>query len=287
MNITTEIEFEKASLISSDGTTIGYQSIGNGPDLLIIHGALSDSCHFTTLAKELAETYRVHMMDRRGRGMSGPQGPEYSMIKECEDVAAVQQATQAQMVFGHSYGGLVALETARLFNLFSSITLYEPGVVLQSQPEDWNWLSDYEKAIQKIDNRSAFAHFVQGAGHSPLSKLPLWYAKLMLRIFIRGEHWSGLEALLQQNLLEHKEVRRLAGTYHQYQALQAKVLLAYGGKSPQAVKDMIHTLNSTIAKSEVLEIPRLEHLSPENRYEPVKVAALIKPFLKHYETIVE
>ncbi|CAM3128882.1 alpha/beta hydrolase [Paenibacillus lupini] len=278
MNIPTDVAFERSSVISQDGTTIGYQSIGKGPDLLIIHGALSDSSHFTTLATELAGTYRVHMMDRRGRGMSGPQGLEYSMKKECEDVAAVQQATQAQMVFGHSYGGLVALETARLFNLFSSIALYEPGVVLQSQPEEWNWLLDYEKAIQKKDNRSAFAHFVQGAGHSPLSKLPLWYAKLMLRLFIRGEHWRGLEALLQQNLLEHKEVKRLAETYHHYQHLQAEVLLAYGGKSPQAVKDMIHTLNNTIAKSEVIEIPQLEHLSPENRYEPLKVAALIKPF---------
>ncbi|WP_201003454.1 alpha/beta hydrolase [Paenibacillus glycanilyticus] len=270
--------FVRSNVVSKDGTNIGYLSIGKGPDLLIIHGALSDSTRFTRLAKELAGAFRVHVIDRRGRGMSGPQGQEYSMEKECEDVAALQKATQAEFVFGHSYGGLVALETARIFNLFSTIAVYEPGVAIHSRPDEWNWLSAYETAINKKDHRTAFAHFVKGSGHSPLSKLPLWYAKLMLSIFIRGEHWLELEALLKQNLLEHQEVRRLAGTYSHYGNLQAKLLLSNGGKSPRSVKEMIFALNNKIPNSSKLEIPDLEHLSPENRFEPVKVADHIKRF---------
>ncbi|MCK9862618.1 alpha/beta hydrolase [Paenibacillus sp. ATY16] len=271
-------EFDRSNVVSKDGTKIGFLSIGKGPDLLIIHGALSDSSRFTRLAKELAGTFRVHVIDRRGRGMSGPQGPEYSMEKECEDIAAVQQATKAELVFGHSYGGLAALETARIFNPFSAIAVYEPGVTIHSRPEEWDWLADYEMAMVKKDHRTAFAHFVRGAGHSPLSKLPLWYARLMLSIFIRGQHWRELEALLKQNLLEHREVRRLAGTYRDYGNLEAKLLLVSGGKSPQTVKETILALNDTIPNSVKLEIPELEHLSPENRYEPVKVAEPIKRF---------
>ncbi|TBL80369.1 alpha/beta fold hydrolase [Paenibacillus thalictri] len=270
--------FLAGTVISKDGTRIGYQSIGVGPGLLVIHGALSTSEHFTKLAEELADSIRVHVMDRRGRRNSGSQGKDYCMEKECEDVAAVQQETGAEYVFGHSYGGLVAMEVARTLGLFRKIAVYEPGVSIHSKPNTWDWLPFYEEALRKNDTRGAFACFVQGAGHSPLTKLPLWYAKFMLRLFIRGEHWREKEVLLKQNLLEHKEVRRLEGTYPLYETIRSKMLLAYGGKSPEAVAEMIRMLHQTIPHAQMLEIPRLHHLSPENQYEPLAIARQVKRF---------
>ena len=60
--------------------------------------------------------------------MSGPQGKGYSIENECQDVKAVQEATGAAVLFEHSYGGLVALETARRSTAFEKIAVYEPGV---------------------------------------------------------------------------------------------------------------------------------------------------------------
>jgi len=104
--------FTLSKVLSRDGTAIGYKSMGQGRGIILIHGALNDSNDLTKLAQELAHSFTVHIMDRRGRGLSGPQGNEYTMSKECEDVTAIQEATGAAYVFGHSYGGLVSLEYA-------------------------------------------------------------------------------------------------------------------------------------------------------------------------------
>jgi pimeloyl-ACP methyl ester carboxylesterase len=79
-------------------------------------------------ARALSEHFTVHTIERRGRGESGPQGDDYSIVKECEDVLALQAETGAALLVGHSYGGLVALEVARNNRAFSRIAVYEPGV---------------------------------------------------------------------------------------------------------------------------------------------------------------
>ena len=145
---------------------------------------------------------------------SGPQGINYSINKECEDVKSVQEATGATYVFGHSYGGLVALETART-NIFKKMAVYEPGVFIKSTPTDWDWLPEYENDMNKKDFRGAFASFVRGAGHTPLKRLPKWYAKFILRLVIRGNHWNQIEKLLPENLIEHREVKRLESYFQQ------------------------------------------------------------------------
>ena len=100
------------SVSSSDGTTIAYTSTGAGPGLILVPGALTVAADFAPLAQALADVFTVHVIERRGRGASGPQGEDYSITRECEELRAVQSATGATLVFGHSFGGLVVLEAA-------------------------------------------------------------------------------------------------------------------------------------------------------------------------------
>lgn len=266
----------ESKVISRDGTTIGYQSMGQGPSLIVIHGALSTSNDLTSFAQELSDSFTVHIVERRGRGISGPQGGEYSIIKEVEDIQAVKEATGATYVFGHSYGGLIALENARMFQLFTKIALYEPGVSISSLPTDWDWILQYEKAMNQKDFREAFVYFVRGAGHSPLTRMPKWYAKLILRIVIRGNSWLKIKELLPTNLYEHKEVQRLESTYHNYKIINANVLLISGEKSPETVHHMLQVLNQTIPQTQILTLPKLDHLAPCNEHSPIEVAKHVK-----------
>ena len=174
------MSFPQSTVTSMDGTKIGYYSIGQGPGIMVPHGALRTSNDFTKFSQALSDSFTVHVIDRRGRGMSGPQGADYSISKECEDVEAVQEATGATYVFGHSYGGLVALEFARENKSINKIALYEPGII--AEPTNWDWMSDYEMAMGREDFRGAFASFVRGMGHTSLTHFPLWYAKLLLRL---------------------------------------------------------------------------------------------------------
>jgi pimeloyl-ACP methyl ester carboxylesterase len=118
------------TVTSADGTRIAYWQSGEGPPLLLVHGATAD--HTTTWAAvrdELEEHFTLYAMDRRGRGGSGD-APGYDLQREAEDVAAVADAIgEPVAVLGHSYGGLVALEAARIAANIHSLILYE-GVPL-------------------------------------------------------------------------------------------------------------------------------------------------------------
>ncbi len=76
-----KFEIKTDSVVSVDGTMIGYRMIGSGPGLVIVHGGMRASQHYLPLAEALAGTYTVYIPDRRGRGMSGPAGDDYSMTK--------------------------------------------------------------------------------------------------------------------------------------------------------------------------------------------------------------
>jgi pimeloyl-ACP methyl ester carboxylesterase len=126
------------ALTTDDGTVIGYRTIGSGEGLILVGGAALTARDYLPLAQILALSYTVHVLDRRGRGASGPQGPGYSIETECRDLLALQRHTGATLVFGHGYGGLIALETARRWNVFRKITVYEPGLSIDgSIPLGW------------------------------------------------------------------------------------------------------------------------------------------------------
>src|SRR5512144_1278508 len=131
---------------SRDGTRIGYLSVGTGPAVLVIPGVLSMAADYAAFARALSEHLAVHTIERRGRGESGPQGDDYSIVKECEDVLALCAETGASLLVGHSYGGLVALEVARNNKALIKVAVYEPGVSIDgSMPKDW--IPGYKKKL--------------------------------------------------------------------------------------------------------------------------------------------
>ncbi|TWF33964.1 pimeloyl-ACP methyl ester carboxylesterase [Chitinophaga polysaccharea] len=275
----TTHKFTYSNVQSTDGTTIGFQQGGTGPGLIIVPGVLSTSADYTRLAGMLSSSFTLYIMDRRGRGGSGAQGASYSMSRECEDVKAVQEATGATYIFGHSFGGLVTLETATRHPSFKGIVLYEPGVDLQNNPATWEWITTYEQALKNGQPRQAFTSFVQGAGHTPLSKMPRWLAGFILRMMIRGTHWQETVALLDTNLCEHKETQKLSGSYHHYQGIKSSVLLMSGGKSPEFVHTTNQVLANTIPGAQLRSLAGLSHLSPENNEAPEAIAKEIIRFL--------
>src|SRR2546423_15363504 len=113
------------AVFSRDGTKISYLTLGNGPSVIVIPGMLSMAADYAAFTRALAEHFTVHTIERRGRGESGPQGDDYSIVKECEDVLALRAETGASLLVGHSYGGLVALEVARNNTALTTIAVYE------------------------------------------------------------------------------------------------------------------------------------------------------------------
>lgn len=112
---------------STDGTSIGYESAGSGPLLVLVDGAM---CHrggpLAPLADLLADTFTVVTYDRRGRGESGDTSP-YAVQREVEDLQAVIAANGGSAaVYGISSGAALAMHAAAAGSGISALALYEP-----------------------------------------------------------------------------------------------------------------------------------------------------------------
>lgn len=264
---------------SKDGTAIGYESLGAGEGLLVVGGAWRSSRDYLPFARALAESFTVHVIDRRGRGRSGPQAADYSIEQEIEDLFAVQAQTDARVVFGHSYGGLIALEAARRSSVFSDVVVYEPGVsVAGSIP--LGWIARYRALLAAGDRRGAFAAMVREAGGAPpaLERMPLWYVKLMLRLFM--PRWQQVEPLLETGLSEHEQVAALDdNTVRRYQAISARVVLLGGRKSrSNFTTTLFEQLAATIPNSTTELLLGLDHTAPDETA-PDRVAERVRHHL--------
>lgn len=260
------------SAVSVDGTEIGYRSLGEGPGLIIVGGVLSSGSTYLPLAQRLARAFEVHLMDRRGRPRSGPQRPGHSIDHECADLIAVAEATGATAVFGHSFRGLVALETARRRGKFELLYVYEPGVPVGGS-FDFSWLDGYQQLLQRGDRRGAFAWMVKHAGFAPrvLAAMPLRYVRAVLRLAIRGRRWHTMEPLLDANLIEHRISAALdAPTPRRFSAITARTVLMGGAKSPRFIsRQLLADLGDVIPDSTVLLLPGLGHTAPEDRAQEI------------------
>lgn len=95
----------------ADGTRIGYDSWGSGPDLVFLHAAIADRSMWMPQIDFLADRYRCTTCDLRGFGDTSIGAQAYSRR---DDVAAVMDAVGAESatLIGCSVGAGVALDFA-------------------------------------------------------------------------------------------------------------------------------------------------------------------------------
>ncbi|MCT4682908.1 MAG: alpha/beta hydrolase [Roseicyclus sp.] len=102
--------------VTVDGARLHILQVGEGPDIVLIHGASGNMRDFThDLVPRLAERYRVTVVDRPGLGHSDRLDRDGATIFEQADVlvrAVAQLGVERPLVLGHSYGGAVALAWA-------------------------------------------------------------------------------------------------------------------------------------------------------------------------------
>lgn len=262
------------SVTSRDGTAISYFTTGRGPPVIAVPGALFTADNYAAFADALGQTHTVHTIQRRGRGLSGPQGVDYGIIKECDDVAAVQEATGAALIFGHSYGGLIALEVARTSTAFSKVAVYEPGVSVEGSIA-LGWMDACKTKLAQAKPLDAFTKFAAATGPRQAQRTPVWLLKLLLPMFIRRADLMQMLDLLPASLLEHQVIGQLDNSYSDYQQVRADVLVMFGGKSGlDWVAQATNALAAVLPSVAVREFPKLDHFGPD-KTGPLEVAEAV------------
>ena len=272
------------AVVSQDGAKISYLTIGSGPAVIVIPGALSLAADYAAFARVLAEHFMVHTIERRGRGESGPQGDDYSIVKEREDILALQHKTGASLLVGHSFGGLVALEVARNTPALTKIAVYEPGVSIEGSIP-MGWMPGYKQKLAEQKYLDAFVEFSLSVGPERARNTPPWLMKLLLPLFISAHERQQMLGLLQQNLREHQEVARLDSSYENYREIPAEVLLMHGGKSDSTWVDLsMERLAAVLPRSETQAFPKLDHFGIDKKAPREVATAVSAYFLKEQTT---
>jgi len=86
------------------------QAIGSGPTVVLVHGTMDRSSSFNRVRKRV-DGFRVVTYDRRGYGRSVELGPPVGFGQQVDDLLDVV-GDEPALVFGHSYGGTIALGAA-------------------------------------------------------------------------------------------------------------------------------------------------------------------------------
>ena len=266
---------------SADGTAISYRTIGTGPAIVLVPGALGMASDFDAFAHQLADRFTVHLVDRRGRGKSGPQGNEYSIEKECEDIRAICEATNATFLFGHSFGGFVVLETARRDPRIEKLAVYEPGMSIDGSI-NIDWATPCREELDQERYSDAFITFIRGVNPAT-SKVPRWLLKIILWFMMKPDELQQKYRLLASTIPEHAELARLDNSYPYYNEIAAKILLLVGkevqpGSPGWASTKLFQVLQHVTYSS----FSKLDHLGPEKS--PAEIAAAVAEF---FETQVQ
>jgi proline iminopeptidase len=103
-------------LTTANGTTLFTESVGQGRPMVVLHGGLGfDHTYFRPFLDPLGDELRMVLLDHRGHGKSGR--PPIETLTH-DQLAADVEAVRADLglgkivLFGHSYGGFIALEYA-------------------------------------------------------------------------------------------------------------------------------------------------------------------------------
>jgi len=267
---------------SADGTTIGYRQYGTGLGLILVHGGMQAAQHLSALAAALADQFSVLVPDRRGRGTSRPRGTEFGLRHEVEDLQALIAATGARFLFGHSSGALIALRTALVTPAVERIALYEPPLSVRGSTPT-AWVPRFHQEIAAGKNAAAAVTALKGARLDPvLTRLPRWLLTPVAAIGMRDRNAAAddvpVAELVPTMRFDVQIAREMADTTTEYVALQGRVLLMGGTRSPDYMGTALRELAAVIPRGQVVTLSGLGHAGPQNEGRPEVVARVLRVF---------
>jgi pimeloyl-ACP methyl ester carboxylesterase len=277
------------SVTSADGTTIGYRSVGSGPGLLILHGAMEHSGSHLDLARALADVATVHLPDRRGRGLSGPYRADDGLAQEVQDVQAVLAATGTRRLFGISSGGVICLQVALGGSGLDRIAVFDPVLGVDGSMNT-RLFERYDREIDAGDLPAALVTGMSAAQLGPpifrflprpvLERLTRWAMVADEKKAAPGEPTM---ATLAPNLrYDFRVVAAADGRAAEFAAITVPVLLLGGGRSPAYLHTALDALQRVLPDAQRTEFAGLDHNATGNtdrRGTPVEVANRLRAFL--------
>ncbi len=220
-----------STVTSKDGTQIAYETMGSGPPLILVDGAMCyrGSGPMRPLAEALKDRFTVLIYDRRGRGESGDTQP-YEVSKEVDDIGALLDAVGGSAyVYGASSGGALAMEAANTFDGVRKLIVYEAPFIVDGS----------RTPLTDDDQRRARQFIAEGKRGAAVKQFMRFvgvpgFGIVMMQL-MRGV-WNKLKGIAHTLPYDYQ----IVGPYQkgkplpagEWRDIKAPALVADGGKSP-------------------------------------------------------
>jgi pimeloyl-ACP methyl ester carboxylesterase len=295
-NTAAHIASTVGSVVSADGTKIGFEQFGAGPVLVLVQGAMGTAYTFRELAEALADSFTVIVPDRRGRGMS-PRAfdPGYMIADDVADLDAVLRATGGHFVFGLSSGGDIVLEAALTLPTIERLAVCEPAILLDGIPA-----KGMERFNAYVDADDLPGMLVAGMklsrqGPALMRAMPDWLVKPAIKRIMKTEEKTAagdnasMAELAKSLPYDIAIAHSMDGSITKFKDIKQPVLLVGGSKSPQFLKQALDELEQIIPDTTRVEITGVDHAAAWNvdrRRNPHGDPTAVAEVLKTYFTTV-
>ncbi|MCW3466637.1 alpha/beta fold hydrolase [Chitinophaga nivalis] len=278
--------YTTGSVTSKDGTSIGYRQTGSGPGVILVHGGMMTAKNFLKLAGFLSSEFTVYIPDRRGRGLSGPFGPNYGIGSESEDLQALIHQTATDKIFGLSSGAIGVLQTAIIEPGLKKVVLYEPPIPV-SGTDPAAWSSRYESALSRGNFGKAMFTAIKGTDDPSLfTALPAFLVAPLLNMGINADakKQAGddvpLKSLIPTVHYDLILVRESSGMIDRCKDIKAEILLMGGTRSQRYLKLALDALSATLPQAKRVVLQGLGHIAADNDGNPERIAKELKVFFQ-------
>ncbi len=277
------------STTSADGRTIGWWSFGSGPGLVVVHGAMQSGMSQRDLALQLPGN-TVHLLDRRGRGASGP-WPVGGVRPEQEvaDVVAVAKATASTDLFGVSSGAILLMRAALAEKSITRIGVFEPPLA-EGNSMNLDRLPAFLRQYQGGDTVGMMVTALKLAQLGPSFMLgtPDWVLRPVTRSMLNKDDSAGLvEGLVHVRDLaaalpaDFEIVAQNAQRIQDFVGIGIPTLLLRGTKTRPYLRTAVGALARVIPNNRLVELQGTNHGATQNSDQWGNVGA-VAPVLQEF-----
>lgn len=245
-------------VISKDGTEISFLRKGTGPPLILVHGTTAEHSRWLPIIPYFEKQFTVYAVDRRGRGGSGD-SDDYNITKEVEDIIAViNSIAEPAFILGHSYGGLVVLETSLHTDRIKRMILYEPPLPAGIPLYPPGTIEKMQSLIDSNNNEAALEVMLK-----EVVKMPDY----------EFEKYRHLPAYKRRIEIAHTIPREitveLVYTFkpEKFAGMMTPTLLLLGGDSPAVFHEMTKLVHTILPDSRIVTMTGQQHIAMDTNTE--------------------
>lgn len=254
---------------SPAGGEIGWETHGSGPDLVLLHGTLTDRTAWLPVLPYLTDSYRVHCVDRRGRGLSASAPACAALEPDVEDLRAVLgELPDGAAVCGWSHGAVVAVEAAAAGVPMSKLVVYDPPLPAPEQPVPAGLRERYAAMMAAGDADGAVVRFLVEAVETP---------RTVIEFFKVSPAWDVAKATAHTAVPDMEAVEAHPYVAERFRACRVPTLVMVGALSPPRLRNGSERLAADLGAGRLCVLEGQHHFA--FAVDPRGFAAVLSGFL--------